>query len=79
MSDAAAHEFHRQYAAPALKKAMEDLCARTGRTLESLEGITLGEAYRLAVRTYGDDLPEFWRIWNSWNEAPDDPAPMGEL
>jgi hypothetical protein len=39
----------------------------------------LGDAYDLAVALYGEKLPEYWRIWNSWNILPDTPAPMGDL
>lgn len=79
MSAAEEHVFVRRNASPALKRAMEDLAARLGRTIESLEGTTLGEAFRLACDVYGDALPDFWVIWNDWNTAPDDPQPMGDL
>jgi hypothetical protein len=79
MGEAAEHLFNRKSAAPALIGAMRELADRNGRTLESMDQMRLGDAYDLAVETYRDQLPEYWRIWNDWNTAPDDPAPMGDL
>ena len=42
-------------------------------------GIRLGDAYELAVKSWGTDLPDFWKVWNSWNVASDDPKPWGDL
>ena len=79
MGEAAEHLFNRKSAAPVLIAAMQELADRNGRTLESMDQMRLGDAYDLAVATYGDELPEYWRIWNDWNTSPDDPAPMGDL
>lgn len=80
MGEAAEHVFNRKYASAALRQAMENLAARHGQSLDDVDGMTLGEAYRMAVDTYGnEDLPEFWRVWSQWNDAPDDPAPTGDL
>jgi hypothetical protein len=79
MGEAAEHLFNRKSAAPALITAMQDLALRSGRTLESMDQMRLGDAFDLAVELYGDDLPEYWRIWNDWNTAPDEPRPMGDL
>ena len=79
MGEAAEHLFNRKSAAPALITAMQDLADRSGRTLDSLDQMRLGDAFDLAVELYGDDLPEYWRIWNDWNTAPDEPRPMGDL
>lgn len=79
MGEAASHVFNRKSAAPALIKAMEDLASRTGRTLDDFHQITLGEAYHLAKDVYGQSLPDYWRVWASWNDAPDEPAEMGDL
>jgi hypothetical protein len=79
MGEAAEHLFNRKSAAPALINAMRDLAARSGRTLESMDQMRLGDAYDLAVAVYGKQLPEYWQIWNDWNTAPDEPRPMGDL
>ena len=79
MGEAAEHLFNRKSAAPALIAAMQDLATRSGRTLESMDQMRLGDAFDLAVEVYGDNSPEYWRIWNDWNTAPDDPRPMGDL
>jgi hypothetical protein len=79
MGEAAEHLFNRKSAAPALINAMRDLAARSGRTLESMDQMRLGDAYDLAVAVYSDQLPEYWQIWNDWNTAPDEPRPMGDL
>jgi len=79
MGEAAEHTFNQKWAAPPLKQAMQDLAERTGRSLDELDGIKLGDAYRQSVDAYGDELPEFWQVWSSWNDAPDSPAQMGDL
>jgi hypothetical protein len=79
MGEAAENLFNRKSAAPALITAMQDLADRSGRTLDSLDQMRLGDAFDLAVELYGNDLPEYWRIWNDWNTAPDEPRPMGDL
>lgn len=79
MDDSAEHEFNPRAASPALKKAVADLADRTGRPESDFVGIRLGDAFALARQTYGDDLPEFWVVWQSWNDASDDPAPWGDL
>jgi hypothetical protein len=79
MGEAADHVFNRKYAAPALIAAMQDLAERSGRRPEDLDQMRLGDAYDLAVSLYGRNLPEYWRIWNSWNTADETPRPMGDL
>lgn len=76
---AADHTFDPRVAAPALKQAIADLADRTGKPESDFSGIRLGAAFQLASATYGDELPEFWKVWRSWNDAPDDPAPWGDL
>lgn len=62
-----------------LLAAIEELCRRNqGETLEKMEQRTLGDIFAIAQRTYGDALPEFWRIWEDWNR-PDLRQPMGDL
>jgi hypothetical protein len=79
MGEAAEHLFNRKSAAPVLIQAMQDLAERSGRRLEEMDQMRLGDAYDLAVSVYGENLPEYWKIWNSWNVLPDTPAPMGDL
>ena len=80
MDSASDHIFQSNSASQALLKAMRELADATHRTLKDLEGITLGAAFDLAVETHGDELPEFWRIWNEWSLALEEPpAEMGEL
>lgn len=80
MDTAADHIFHSQSASLALQKAMCELSEASGRALKDLEGITLGTAFDLAVETHGDELPQFWVIWNEWNLSLEEPpAEMGDL
>ncbi len=80
MDTAADHIFHSQTASQALLKAMKALTEATGRGVKDLEGISMGAAFDLAVETHGDELPEFWVIWNEWNLSLEDPpAEMGDL
>lgn len=79
-ADPGEHRFNPQTASPALKAAIAELAERTGRPESEFAGMTLAEAYGLAASTYGDDLPEFWRVWQSWNASSlDPPADMGDL
>jgi hypothetical protein len=79
-SDPGTHRFNPRTAAPALKQAMADLARQTGRSDSELNGIALGEAYQLACSAYGDDLPAYWKNWQTWNVASKQPpAPMGDL
>jgi hypothetical protein len=68
--------YRRRDATRALAAAMTDLAERLGRSPESVEEMTLGEAYDLALAHY-ETLPEFWRIWADWQQVR--PAPMGDL
>lgn len=80
MDSAADHVFHSQSASQALLKAMRELAEATGRAAKEMEGMTLGAAFDLAVETHGDELPDFWVVWNDWNLSLDDPpAEMGDL
>ena len=77
---AADHIFHSQSASQALLIAMRELAEASERSLKDLEGITLGAAFDLAVETHGDELPQFWVIWNDWNISLEEPpAEMGDL
>lgn len=79
-ADPGDHRFNPQHAAPALKAAIADLAARTGRGESEFAGMSLGEAFDLASATYTEGLPEFWRVWQSWRSTSfDPPAEMGEL
>lgn len=79
MGEAADHEYNSRYASIALKNAIQELSQRSGTPLQEFEGISLGKAFAMANESYGTELPEFWKVWDSWNSASDDPAPLGEL
>jgi len=79
MESTSDHTFNPKSASPALKRAISDLAARTDRPEASFAGIRLGDAYALAQETYGDQMPDFWKVWATWNDAPDDAAPWGDL
>ena len=71
--------FNRKEAGTPLLSAVEDLCRRNpAYTLSRMEKMTLGEIAELARATYGTRLPEFWRIWNDWNQSGLE-QPMGDL
>ena len=79
-SDPGSHRFNPRTAAPALKTAMAELAQRSGQSVSELDGMTLGDAYRLASSTYGGELPAYWKNWQAWNVASQKPpAPMGDL
>jgi hypothetical protein len=62
-----------------LAAAVDDLCRlNPGYPIARMEQMTLGEIAALARATYGNRLPEFWRIWNDWNQ-PGLEQPMGDL
>ena len=79
MDSTADHEFDPKSASPALKQAITKLAEDSNQAESEFAGIRLGDAFSLAVQTYGESLPDFWKVWNSWNTASDDPAPWGEL
>jgi len=79
MDSTADHEFNPKSASPALKTAIAELAARYDKDEAGFVGIRLGDAYELAVKSWGTDLPDFWKVWNSWNVASDDPKPWGDL
>ena len=79
MDSTADHEFNPKSASPALKTAIAELAARYDKDEAGFVGIRLGDAYELAVKSWGNDLPDFWKVWNSWNVASDDPKPWGDL
>lgn len=62
-----------------LLAAIEELCRlNPGRTLDDMERLTLGEIFAIAVETYRGGLPEFWRVWQDWNQSGLE-QPMGDL
>lgn len=79
MDSVADHEFNPKTASRALTIAADELAAKLARSVDDLAGMRMGALYDLAVEAFGDALPEFWRIWNGWNTAPDEPAAWGEL
>lgn len=79
MDSTADHEYNPKSASQALQKAITELAQQTGRPETDFNGIRLGDAFDMARETYGDALPDFWKVWNGWNTASDDPAPWGDL
>lgn len=67
----------RETAGTPLLAAVDELALRTGRSLEEMELLNLGEIADMAVDHYGRGLPEFWRIWIDWNQ-PGQSQPMGD-
>ena len=61
-----------------LGAAVEELALKSGRELDQLEWLTMPQILELAQETYGEALPEFWRIWADWHR-PDEQQPMGDL
>lgn len=79
-TDPGNHRFNPQTASPALKAAIADLAKRTGRAESEFADMALADAFQLASECYGDDLPDFWRVWQSWQSSSfDPPAEMGDL
>lgn len=79
-SDPGTHRFNPKTASPALKAALADLARETERPGSDFDGMALGPLYELAATTYGDELPNFWMIWQQWNIASKEPpAEMGDL
>jgi hypothetical protein len=72
------HFCRRETAGTPLLAAVDALALRTGRTLDHMELLTLGEIAELAIDHYGANLPEFWRIWIDWNQH-GQAQPMGDL
>ena len=58
--------------------AVLELCSRAGQSLDQMEFCTLRQIADLAIETYGDELPEFWRVWIDW-QRPEKPPAMGDL
>ena len=62
-----------------LLAAVEELCRLApGETLEAMEQRTLGEIFMIACRVYGNELTEFWRVWEDWHSHGTQ-QPMGDL
>lgn len=79
-ADPGDHRFNPQTASPALKAAVADLARQTARPEDEFAGMTLNELFRLVEDAYDDGLPEFWRVWQTWNARSfDPPAEMGDL
>ncbi len=79
MDATADHIFNPKSASPALKTAIADLARNSGKLESELVGARMSDLFDLAVGTYGTQLPDFWRVWNSWNQADDTPAEWGDL
>lgn len=79
MEGTADHIFNPKTAAPALKQAVADLARKLGCAEPDLVGKRMGDLFDDALSAYGAELPDYWRVWNSWNQASDTPAEWGEL
>ncbi len=79
MEGTADHFFNPKSASPALKAAVTELATKLGRSESDFAGARLGDLFDQALAAFGGDLPDFWRVWNSWNQASDAPAEWGDL
>ncbi len=79
MEATADHIFNPKSASPALKQAVTELAAKSGRLEAEFVGQRMGDLFDLAIDVYGGTMPDFWRVWNSWNQASDTPAEWGDL
>lgn len=79
MQDTADHTYNPKSASLALKTAIADLAKNSGKLEGELVGMRMGDLFDLAIGTYGAQMPDFWRVWNSWNQADDTPAEWGDL
>jgi hypothetical protein len=70
--------FRRSTAPPPYLRAVEQLVADSGRSWDEFEQLTPSQIYQVAQATYGDELPEFWRVWRDWHDG-DQVQPMGDL
>lgn len=59
-------------------EAVEALADAMGRPFDSFVGQSVADVSALASETYGQDLPEFWRVWQEWH-APQPRPEMGDL
>jgi len=80
MSDDSLHDerFFSDKAPLALRRSVEQLAQDSEQALSTMEGRNLGEIFALACQTYGDQLPEFWKVWKDWHEN-DQVQDMGDL
>ena len=79
MEDTADHTFNPKPPPPALQAAIADLALKSGQLEAELAGQRMGDLFDLALGAYGGEMPEFWRVWNSWRQASDTPAEWGDL
>jgi len=61
-----------------LRQNVEQLALDAEQSLSAMEGRKLGDIFALACKTYGGQLPEFWRVWKDWHEN-DQVQDMGDL
>lgn len=71
-------DFYRDRAPLPLKRSVEQLCVDADQAVSDMEGRPLEEIFVLACATYGDQLPEFWRVWKDWHDN-DQVQDMGDL
>lgn len=61
-----------------LQRAVRQLAERRNMVEGEFASWTMGEILREAESVYGDELPEFWRVWRDWTK-PGPTPPMGDL
>lgn len=59
-------------------EAVEQLAETVGRPFDSFVGLSLTEVADQASETYGQKLPDFWRVWQEWH-VPQARPEMGDL
>lgn len=61
-----------------LQRAVQALAQQRGMLEAEFSTWTMGEILKEAETVYGDQLPDFWRVWKDWSGDPPS-APMGDL
>ncbi len=61
-----------------LQKAVLALGERIGVTESEFSTWRMSQIFAEAKEVYGDELPEFWQVWQDWS-GPDTTQPMGDL
>jgi len=52
-----------------LYEAVAQLADLREESIEAMNHRDMKEIFDLAVETYGENLPEFWQNWRSWNDG----------
>ena len=78
LDDSQNERFHRRGVGRPFLEAAVTLAEQTGKSLDDLEQMTLGDIFNLAVAVHGEQLPEFWQTWLDWH-TPQPIQPLGDL